>query len=383
MGLSGLGASVDALVPADPAMDELASWLEPHARVRRFAYRSTYRRVGRNISAWLDRTAQQRLAMEVAALGSDVIHVNQQVAEDALDLLLAATKAGQPCFSTIHVAHSAAALGARMGRLRDMVTGHVLCRADARFVAVSAASAALLRLRLGERAQHPIETVLNGVPRASATAYAQARAAARSEWGVGDDALVIGGVGRLEPQKAPDRLLDLSLALLKRGVRHDLVWIGDGSLRDEITGSALAAQPPVPLRVDGWRADAATRVAGLDLLVTTSLYEGLPLGLLEAMHAGVPALASPVDGVVEAVEPGITGLLCATPADFVAGAEALARDPALRAKMGRAGSRSAERRFSVEAQARATAQLYERALEGRAALRPSRGPLSGSMRGFA
>ena len=63
------------------------------------------------------------------------------------------------------------------------------------------------------------------------------------------------------------------------------------------------------IRVLGWRRDVPELLAAADAMVLSSRFEGLPMAVLRAMAAGLPVIASAVDGTVEAVEPGRTGLL--------------------------------------------------------------------------
>ena len=94
----------------------------------------------------------------------------------------------------------------------------------------------------------------------------------------------------------------------------------------------------------GWRRDVADLLAAADVLVLTSRFEGLPMAVLRGMAAGLPVIATAVDGTPEAVCDGHEGILVPV-GDVDAVAEAcltLGRDPGLRARMGRsARSRSA------------------------------------------
>src|SRR5262245_10159366 len=127
-GLSGLGHSVYTLCSTAPAMDKLAEALGRFGEVRRLDLVNTYQRLTRSLGAALNFEQQRRFSLAFQEFCPDVIHINQQVAEDGLDLILAARRSGVPLLSTIHIPYSAEELGARFGKLRDLVTSNVLRR---------------------------------------------------------------------------------------------------------------------------------------------------------------------------------------------------------------------------------------------------------------
>ncbi|MCD7443356.1 glycosyltransferase family 4 protein [Streptomyces lincolnensis] len=131
--------------------------------------------------------------------------------------------------------------------------------------------------------------------------------AARRVLGVPRETPLIGTVGRLDAQKAPHDFVRMAAAI--RAVRPDtaFVMIGDGPLEDEVR--RLAADLDVDVIFTGHRPDASWLVAGVDVFVTTSLYEGLGRALTEALATARPVVATAVNGVPDLVEHGATGLL--------------------------------------------------------------------------
>jgi len=98
----------------------------------------------------------------------------------------------------------------------------------------------------------------------------------------------------------------------------------------------------------------------VDLYVSASRKEGLPLAILEAMASGLPVAATRAPGHVDVVEEGVTGLLV-TPDDHRALGQAMSdllAEPGVRAAMGQAGRRRVEERFSASRMAAETADLY-------------------------
>lgn len=363
-GLARLGCELHALLAADARMDELAAGLAASASVHRLELANTYRRSTRSLGAIIDSGQRQRLRRFIERLAPDVAHVNQQVAEDGLDLLLAARDARVPLVSTIHITRSATALGARMGALRDLVAERVLSRVAAPVIVVSEAAGATLRGRRRLAAMNVV--VINpAVPAEAPAAPADARQRARRDWGLADDVPAIGAVGRIEEQKNPLFVVDLLADLVASGRACRLVWIGDGALRPALEARAAERAVADRLTIDGWRHDARLRLRGLDVFVMPSRFEGLPLALLEAMQAGLAVCVSDADGMSEAVTDGRDGLVRPVSApeawrDAVGG---LLDDAGMRARLGTAARDTAQSRFALEAMARATHALYQRTID--------------------
>jgi glycosyltransferase involved in cell wall biosynthesis len=142
------------------------------------------------------------------------------------------------------------------------------------------------------------------------------------------------------------------------------VLIGDGPERAALEERARALGLGDRVRFLGHRADALELYAGLDLMVSTSRYEGLPFAILEAMGLGIPVVAARIPGVDEAVVDGRTGRLI-DGADAAAFAEAIAAllvDDAARAAMGHAARMRTLEHFSLLEMVEKTTVLYEEVL---------------------
>ncbi|HSJ16264.1 MAG TPA: glycosyltransferase, partial [Longimicrobiales bacterium] len=115
----------------------------------------------------------------------------------------------------------------------------------------------------------------------------------------------------------------------------------------------------------GQRSDVKALLGTFDVFVLSTHWEGFPLVILEAMAAGLPVVATAVDGIPELVRPNDTGMLV-PPADPQALAEALLlvlRDPALARRLGEAGRARVRDDFSTERFTAGVGTLYERVLE--------------------
>lgn len=182
--------------------------------------------------------------------------------------------------------------------------------------------------------------------------------ALRAALGIPAGAPLVGCVGRLSPEKGPEVLV--RAALLMRRARPDVhvVFIGDGPMAPALARSAAQLGVADAVHFAGPREDLPALLAELDLVVSPSHTEAMPLALLEAMACARPVVATHTGGVPELVENGHTGLLVA-PADFDGLAQAclvlLADEPRRRA-MGAAGRERVQQQFTqAEAVARVSA----------------------------
>lgn len=148
---------------------------------------------------------------------------------------------------------------------------------------------------------------------------------ARRVLGLPPAATVVGAVGRLVYQKAPEDWVR-ALAQL-RGPDVIGVWVGDGERAARVR--AAATRLGVRVELAGDRADAAELVQGFDVFVQSSRYEGLPLAVVEAMSVAVPVVATAVNAIGDVVVPGVTGLLVppARPDLLGSAVESLLADP--------------------------------------------------------
>src|SRR5450755_4110254 len=163
------------------------------------------------------------------------------------------------------------------------------------------------------------------------------RAEARRLLGIPPGMHVVGTVGRLDFQKAPD---DFVTALSQLG-RDDVygVWIGDGPLRAETEKLAARRGLAGRLAIVGERSDVSALLPGLDVFAMASRYEGLPCAIVEAMAAARPVVATTVNAVPNIVVAGETGLLVppGRPELLSRALRHLIDNPAIAARLGQAG----------------------------------------------
>jgi glycosyltransferase involved in cell wall biosynthesis len=244
---------------------------------------------------------------------------------------------------------------------RRVALGWAARRASA-VVGVSEAAGDHLARALGlSRAR--IAIVPNGVPAPDGNAER-----GRAALGLADGQRMAIAVGSLYRVKGHAVLLE-AVGRLRHAGRWPDEWLLAiaGRRGEEEAGLRARAEEPdlAPVvRILGHRDDVSDLVAAADLFVMPSLSEGMPLALLEAMHAGRAIVASAVGGVPEAARNGSEALLV-PPADPEALAQALGRvvtDPALRSRLGAAALARARDHYAAAAMAAAYERLYDRAL---------------------
>ncbi|MEA5115927.1 MAG: glycosyltransferase family 4 protein [Geobacteraceae bacterium] len=174
---------------------------------------------------------------------------------------------------------------------------------------------------------------------------------------------VIGSSGRLFPVKDYPLMVDIATAVVSGNhgnVRFELA--GDGPERQSL--ETRAAHLGVKDRFDfkGHVDDMDSFYQGLDLYINTSLHEGIPMTILEAMGHGLPIIAPAVGGITEIIEDGKEGFLIDTrnPQDFAEKCLLLKNDRELWERMSRAALEKAERCFSAEIMAEKYYRLYKR-----------------------
>jgi glycosyltransferase involved in cell wall biosynthesis len=162
----------------------------------------------------------------------------------------------------------------------------------------------------------------------------------REALGLADRDFVWITIGRLERQKNHRGLLEAFAALHRERPHARLLVVGDGVLAEDLRSAAGEAGIADRVTFLGLRRDVDRLLALSDAFVLASDWEGLPNVVMEAQAAAVPALATPVGGVKELIEEGVTGWLTASssPVDLHAAMRAVMDvDPDRRARIARAG----------------------------------------------
>ena len=180
------------------------------------------------------------------------------------------------------------------------------------------------------------------------------------------DVQLIGMVCRLIEQKGVGYGLEAFIQLADSFPMAHLLVAGEGLLRPELEARTQAADLSGRVHFLGWRSDTASLMAGLDILLAPSLWEGFGLVLLEAMAQQTPIVASRVSAIPEVVIDRETGLLV-EPRDVNALKDALSellKDAALRQHMGLMGRDRLETAFSATRMVNETIEVYHTVTDG-------------------
>jgi len=192
----------------------------------------------------------------------------------------------------------------------------------------------------------------------------------RRELGIDADAPLVGIVGRLVPIKAPELFLQAAVKVREALPSAQFLVVGDGERRQELETLADHLGLKASVHFLGWRRDLVRVYADLDVVVLSSLNEGSPVVLIEALASARPVVATAVGGVPEVVINGQTGLT--VPVSDVASLSesilTLLRDRALADRLGQAGRQHVYPRYDSSRLVDDVRQLYlnELAAQGRA-----------------
>lgn len=268
----------------------------------------------------------------------------------------AARTAGRPHITTMHGNQIMTAA------LRRRIALRWAFRRSAATVAVSAETRRHLDTTLG-LAPGVVQVIRNGVPDRPGDPDP-----IRRELGVRPDELLLVAVGNLDARKGHIFLLralqQLSASGLRTAWRVAIAGGRGGDEREALEAFAREHGFHDRLHLLTHREDIPNLLAAADVFAMPSLWEGLPLALLEAMLAGKPIIASRISGIPEAVTDEVEGLLC-VPGDVTSLSEALRRllpNPDLRSRLAGAALARARREFTVEAMVDAYEARYVAAL---------------------
>ena len=275
-----------------------------------------------------------RLAAYLRRTGVDLVHAHLPVSGVAARL--AARRAGLPVVYTEHNVQERYRPATRWLNRRTWGL-------QQEAIAVSSQVAASIAKSFGSTV--PVRVIQNGI-RIDDPPSPAARDEVRSALGFAPGDVVVGTVAVLRRQKRLDLWLQAARSIAAAAPAARFLIVGDGPLADDVRRAAAPLGDRVVLT--GLRSDVPELLAAMDVFVSSSQFEGLPLALLEAMAAGLPVVATAVGGVPEVVTEACGRLVAFGAVEPLAVAVTeLIAEPAARRALGAAGRRRVEERFSV------------------------------------
>ncbi|KUK54762.1 MAG: putative membrane protein [Desulfotomaculum sp. 46_296] len=308
----------------------------------------------RSVSLVNDLCALWKLNRLMAGEGFDIVHCHSSKAGilGRAAAFLAGTK---KIFFTVH----GWGITPEQGRLRQIF--YMAAERAAAIISTNVVCVSKADFNWGIKkhiAPSKLTVIYNGVPRAGILKPGFLRA----ELGLGIDDLLVGTVCRLSPQKNPLYFLELASDLLSVDISSNIyfVMIGDGPLKKRCEKYINIQRLQKRIFLLGSRENAASLMGDFDVFCLFSLWEGLPLTIIEAMLNKLPVLANSTGGIPELVADGETGFLV-DPGDKSRALKnliGLLKDPELRKQMGISGYHKAEKDFAIPRMVRDYELLY-------------------------
>jgi glycosyltransferase involved in cell wall biosynthesis len=176
--------------------------------------------------------------------------------------------------------------------------------------------------------------------------------------------MIIGAVGRLAPEKGFEVLIEAVAELAREGYNVSLVIIGEGRERQKLEDLSYKRGIADRVLLAGYHHHVNRQLNYFDVFVLSSLSEGLPITLLEAMEAGLPIIATSVGGVPEALDNGKCGLLVSRGSshEIAKAFMKLYESPDLRYRLGNLAKKRVRNEFTVEKMALEYLKIYEKIL---------------------
>ncbi len=182
----------------------------------------------------------------------------------------------------------------------------------------------------------------------------------KQDLGLGADDLVVGMIACFKPQKAPQDFIKAASCVHKILPQVKFLLVGDGLLRKDIEKLIYAYNLQTRVILTGWRQDIPGILSAIDVFVLTSLWEGLPISVLEAMASAKPVIATHTGGVAEVLAEGRGGFIVSArdTGAMTNKLVSLLQDEGLRKQMGQNARAALPASFRVENMAAQTGKLY-------------------------
>jgi glycosyltransferase involved in cell wall biosynthesis len=227
-------------------------------------------------------------------------------------------------------------------------------------IAVSDEVATSIRKHANGNASLPVEVVLNGIDVERFNPTIIDAASTRSKLGIPSDAMVIGTVAVFRRQKALHDWIEAARLLHTARPETHFIVVGDGPLRVELMQQANSHGMSEVVHFPGLKEDVRPYLGVMDVFMISSVFEGLPLALLEAMAMGCPVVATSVGGIPEVIQHGENGYLveAGVPKSLAVQVASLLDSPDVLRQVGVNARKTIEDRFSVRRMTRQLEATY-------------------------
>jgi glycosyltransferase involved in cell wall biosynthesis len=323
---------------------------------------SSIRGVRRLQTYWNDFVVVRRIQKVYGQLAPDVVHVNLHCLMACRPLLLAAGLQRIPNVAVVQSAPTRLAVG-RWERSRQAFLDR---RGYTRWITVAEDSKRHVVETLGMPGD-AVTVIPNGTELArfarTDDQIAQGRQAIRSELALSPKAILVTTVAAFNGRKGQDVLAQSIRSVKDQFPDVHFLWVGDGEQRAACEALVVALGVERLVTFTGRRSDVPDLLAASDVFVLPTFLESMPFALIEAMAAGLPCVASNVNGIPEVLWEGVQGLLVPPKsAPALTGALlSLLGNPELSARFGEA-ARQRSTAFSAGEMCRKTAECYQAAL---------------------
>ncbi len=326
--------------------------------------------LGREIQWRRDLIALWKMFRLLRKLRPTIVHTH--TAKAGMLGRLAAKLAGVPCIVHTfhgHVFHSY--FSPRKTRIFLEIERVLAHWTDAIITLSPAQRAEILSYRIGT--PDKVQAIGLGLELQKFVACKKLRGKIRRELDIADETPLVGLIARLVPIKGLHYFLEAAASVLKHIPHAQFVIAGDGELREELEQLTRHLNILNNVHFLGFRRDLPEIYADLDLTVLSSLNEGLPVALIEAMASGTPVVSTDVGGVGDLIQPERSGILVpAKNSEALAAGigNALALSPKKRREMGLSAQRSVYPKYHIDTLIHNIATLYENILMTKGASKP-------------
>jgi glycosyltransferase involved in cell wall biosynthesis len=316
----------------------------------------------RQVSPWHDLRALSGMARIMRQAGYTIVHTHSSKA--GILGRLAARMAGVPII--VHTVHGWSFhdyMPAPMCTFYKLLERWIASFTDAIIVVTDRDKQKGLQAHIGKEEKYHL--IRSAIPLEDFNPASKNRQATRQALKIPSKAVVVGNVGRFSEQKNPLDWVRVAGIIGRSDPRIHFLLVGDGPLRPLVETRLQEEGIRDRTILTGLRRDVASLMSAMDIFMLSSLWEGLPRVIPQAMAMGLPVVANQADGTDDAIHDGENGYLC-SPGEVEMMAERcqdLVCDPLKRLEMGERGRAYATKEFDLQRMITQIEALYEQLLD--------------------